>query len=133
MPRRADVPCIVCGRLLPTYRTSAPPDRRRCGPCTYSGTPDNWRHGTRFGYRQAKCRCDECRAWAANEAREYRAEYRERTGTGLRTKYRRASRQAGSPKSVPQSAIASTPDEPWDESMIRARRSVVPGARLPGC
>jgi hypothetical protein len=132
MPRRADVPCIRCGLLVPTYPDSAPADRRRCGRCVKADAA-RWEHGTRTGYRREGCTCDECRAWAANEAREYRAEYRERTGTGLRTIYRRASRQAGSPKSVPQSAIASTPDEPWDESMIRARRSVVPGARLPGC
>lgn len=97
MPRRADVPCIACGRLLPTYRDSAPPDRRRCGACIKSATAQ-WQHGTRFGYRQKRCRCDECRAWAANGAREYRAEYRERTGTSLRTKYRRKVRD-GSPAS----------------------------------
>lgn len=88
MPRRADVPCIECGRLLPTYRDSAPPDRRRCGTCIAAEHAD-WRHGTRIGYRQRKCTCDECRAWAAKAQTDYAREYRDRTGTSLRTKYRR--------------------------------------------
>ena len=33
MPRKADVPCVDCGRLTPTYRDSAPANRRRCGQC----------------------------------------------------------------------------------------------------
>lgn len=33
MPRKADVPCIACGRLTPTYPDSAPAERRRCGAC----------------------------------------------------------------------------------------------------
>jgi hypothetical protein len=103
VPRRADVPCVVCGRLVPTYRDSAPADRRRCGVCVKAAA-DRWEHGTRRGYRQKRCRCDKCRAWAANGARKYRAEYRKRTGSGLRSKYRRAA----------QDAIAATSSEPSD-------------------
>ena len=68
MPRRADVPCIRCGRLLPTYRDSAPPDRRRCGACVHADAA-RWDHGTRTGYERERCRCDRCRAWAAAQAR----------------------------------------------------------------
>jgi hypothetical protein len=100
MPRPADVPCIRCGRLVPTYRDSAPPDRRRCGRCVKADAA-RWEHGTRTGYRGEGCRCDVCRACAAKGAREYRAEYRERTGTGLRSKYGRKAREA----------VAATPDE----------------------
>lgn len=88
MPRKADVPCTVCGRLLPTYPDSAPADRRRCGACI-KAVAERWEHGTRTGYRREGCTCDACRGWAANEARDYRAEFRERTGSGLRSKYRR--------------------------------------------
>lgn len=97
MPRRADVPCTRCGRLLPTYRDSAPPDRRRCGACI-KAMSEPWEHGTRTGYRREGCRCDECRAWNTKAQTDYAREYRERTGTGLRTKYRR-------------DAIAAAPDE----------------------
>lgn len=88
MPRRADVLCVRCGRLLPTYRDSAPEDRRRCGRCV-SADAAQWEHGTRKGYRRECCRCDECRAWNSKTQTAYAAEYRVRTGTGLRTKYRR--------------------------------------------
>lgn len=91
MPRRADVPCTRCGRLVPTYPDSAPADRRRCGACIRAAA-ELWQHGTRKGYRREGCTCDECRAWAAADARRYRAEHRERTGTGLRTKYGRTVR-----------------------------------------
>lgn len=91
MPRRADVPCIRCGRLVPTYPDSAPADRRRCGACVKADAAP-WSHGTRTGYQRERCRCDACRAWAAADARDYRAEYRERTGTGLRSRYRRPAR-----------------------------------------
>lgn len=88
MPRRGDVPCVRCGRLVPTYRDSAPPERRRCGRCVKAdATP--WQHGTRRGYRQRGCRCDDCRAWASRAQTEYARGYRARTGESLRTKYRR--------------------------------------------
>ncbi len=100
MPRRADVPCIRCGRLVPTYPDSAPAGRRRCGRCVTADAA-RWEHGTRTGYRREGCRCDECRAWAAAGARKYRAEYRQRTGTGLRSRYGRKVREA----------VAAMPDE----------------------
>lgn len=86
MPRKARVPCVECGRLLPTYRDSAPADRRRCGPCI-KAERENWEHGTRIGYRQRGCKCDECRAWAARSLTDYARKYRERTGKSLRRKY----------------------------------------------
>ncbi len=46
-------------------------------------------HGTRRGYREIKCRCDECRAWHAAEFRAYRASRKARTGLAQK---RRASR-----------------------------------------
>lgn len=104
MPRRADVPCIRCGRLVPTYRDSAPPDRRRCGACVRNDAAP-WRHGTRTGYRREGCRCDECRAWNSTTQKQYAADYRERTGASLRRKYGRRSRQAGSPRSVMALAV----------------------------
>lgn len=88
MPRKADVPCTVCGRLLPTYPDSAPPDRRRCGACIKAAA-EPWEHGTRAGYRREGCRCDECRAWNTKAQTDYAREYRERTGTSLRRKYGR--------------------------------------------
>lgn len=63
-----------------------------------------WEHGTRTGYRREGCRCGECRAWAAAAARVYRAEYRERTGTGLRSRYGRKVREA-------VAAMPAMPDE----------------------
>lgn len=88
MPRRADVPCTLCGRLLPTYRDSAPTHRRRCGQCI-KAVSETWEHGTRAGYRREGCRCDECRAWNATTQAKYAADYRERTGVSLRAKYTR--------------------------------------------
>ncbi|MBE5501851.1 hypothetical protein E3G66_004678 [Mycobacteroides abscessus] len=102
MPRRADVPCIRCGRLVPTYPDSAPAGRRRCGACVRADAAP-WYHGTRTGYERERCRCDECRAWAAADARAYRAAYRERTGTGLRSKYGR-----GTPNLIAATPIASS-------------------------
>lgn len=103
MPRKADVPCIGCGKLLPTYRDSAPPGQRRCGDCV-NAEFGPWRHGTRRGYRQNGCRCDECRAWASRAQTDYARGYRKRTGESLRTRYRRRK----------QDAIAATPNEPRD-------------------
>lgn len=88
MPRKADVPCTVCGRLLPTYPDSAPADRRRCGRCV-KAVAERWDHGTRRGYRQKRCRCEKCRAWNTKTQSAYAAGYRARAGVSLRTKYRR--------------------------------------------
>lgn len=100
MPHKADVPYVVCGRLVPTYRDSAPADRRRCGACVKAAS-ERWEHGTRRGYRQKRCRCDVCRAWNRKAQTAYAAGYRARTGVSLRTKYRRGQ----------QDAMAATPKE----------------------
>ncbi|OBK16773.1 hypothetical protein A5636_24670 [Mycobacterium asiaticum] len=63
---------------------------------------EQWEHGTRRGYRQKRCRCDECRAWNKTTQTAYAAGYRARTGVSVRTKYRRTA----------QDAIAATPIEP---------------------
>ena len=38
------------------------------------------KHGTRYGYTQALCRCGECRAWNAANQREVRRRRKERGG-----------------------------------------------------
>lgn len=37
-------------------------------------------HGSRLMYRERKCRCDECRAWAALQTRSYNAKRKAQTG-----------------------------------------------------
>ena len=39
-----------------------------------------FRHGTRYGYERANCRCELCRGWNATNAREYRKRRMARTG-----------------------------------------------------
>lgn len=33
----------------------------------------SFRHGTRYGYRRKRCRCDACKAWNTAESKRYRA------------------------------------------------------------
>ena len=47
-------------------------------------------HGTKRGYRVARCRCDECRAWNASECAKYRARVLDRDGISTTQKYRPA-------------------------------------------
>jgi len=58
-------------------------------PASKSGIWKNPRHGTSTGYANYHCRCDECRAWNAAQARKRRAEKPERYRKYMRAWYRR--------------------------------------------
>ena len=83
--------CVDCNRNTGWRHT----DKRagsspRCRPCLRNHKGPQ-RHGTLRMYRAGKCRCDLCSAANAKQSREYAANFRERNGFSLRSKYRNAS------------------------------------------
>ncbi len=84
MPTIPDLPCAGCGKMLWRGPGSLPAGEATCNSCRRA----DWEHGTRKGYREAKCRCDECRRWAADSIRSYRSSYQASTGQSLSRKYR---------------------------------------------
>lgn len=76
------MPCSSCAG--PTGYALGVVESATCNTCRRA----DWQHGTRKGYRSAKCRCDECRAWASAEIAAYRKQYQGRTGKSLSRKYR---------------------------------------------
>lgn len=83
MPTIPDLPCADCGKLMWRGTTSLPEGRARCQPCRRS----DWQHGSRKGYRDNGCRCEECRGWNREQHAAYSADYRRRTGKSLKRKY----------------------------------------------
>jgi hypothetical protein len=68
-------------------------DSPMCHPCRRA-TPKAIPHGTRTGYRERKCRCEECRAWLRESARDYRAKRQAETGWS-HAAYKRELRRRG--------------------------------------
>lgn len=75
MPRRPDVPCTGCGKLLWTGTGSVSPDERKCRECRKTHS-----YGT-------GCRCEECRAKMAAKQRRFAAGVKARTGRSIRSHY----------------------------------------------
>jgi hypothetical protein len=72
--------CSVCTKPMQwSPKTSAAVDRMMCRPCR-AAQPKPFAHGTRTGYRERKCRCDECRAWLRQSMRDYYAKRLDETG-----------------------------------------------------
>lgn len=80
--KRPRIPCSQCGS--PTGWTTSQASRltgeATCQPCRRS----TFEHGTRKGYRERGCRCDECRAWARSGVAVYRQRVRESRPADLR-------------------------------------------------
>lgn len=94
MPRRPNVPCASCAKLIWPSKTR--PAQQWCRPCRVRlGMPAFGPgervtvHGTPNAYRRHGCRCDECRSAIASVQREYAARVAEREGASLSRKYRR--------------------------------------------
>ena len=75
MPRRPDVQCAGCGKLLWTGTGSLAAEARKCRDCRK--THSYW----------TGCRCDECRAKMAAKQRRYAASVKARTGRSIRALY----------------------------------------------
>lgn len=118
MPRKPDLPCADCGNLMWRSTTSLPEGRARCRACRFSETT----HGTRRMYREHQCRCAECKAWNAEEAREYQASFRKRNGRGYYAGYAR-SRPA--PKTACVSCGDPVPGSKSDKPLHRACRQKI--------
>jgi hypothetical protein len=84
MPRRPDLPCASCGKLIWRGRTSAPAGVAQCQQCRRDFIP----HGTQSGYSKG-CRCDECRSAKSTAMREYAARIKATEGVSLKNKYRK--------------------------------------------
>lgn len=85
MPRVPDLPCAGCGAMMHRTARSAPEGVATCRPCR------NARHGTSRQYRKG-CRCDECRAWKAEDTRAYVARRIERDGVSPTAQLKRIAR-----------------------------------------
>lgn len=87
--------CALCGKDTPRWpksvqgKTRCPDCLRRCSPSIVDkDSVVHVAHGTRKMYRDFKCRCDQCRDFMNASVREYREQYRLRTGESLPRKYR---------------------------------------------
>lgn len=79
MPRRPDLPCASCGRLLWRGTTSLPEGEATCQECRRAAR----QHGTVVMYNKGGCRCQDCRDALAAAQRAYSAE-RQRQGRPLK-------------------------------------------------
>lgn len=72
--RTERIPCSQCGGPS-GWKSSDPADPAtvRCRNCR-----SQWQHGTRKGYRDAGCRCDECRQWNRSQMADYNADRKRR-------------------------------------------------------
>jgi hypothetical protein len=85
--------CSSCGKPIQwNPKTSAPVDRMMCRPCR-AAQPKPVPHGTRTGYRERKCRCEECRAWARQSMRNYNAQVKARTGATYGARFKAEQRR----------------------------------------
>lgn len=87
MPRRPDMPCAGCGALMWRGTGTLPEGQARCRSCRSQDLREV-RHGTRQGYRQRRCRCDECKAWNREHQRDYVWQVKARDGVSPTQKYR---------------------------------------------
>ena len=85
MPRRPTLSCASCAKPMWTGRGARPQGEARCRECRSTQLS----HGYN-GYRRG-CRCDECRAGAAEASRQYAAKVKLRDGISMRQKYRKRS------------------------------------------
>lgn len=76
MPRRPDLPCASCGRLMWRGKGVLPAGKARCRQCRAA---EQKKHGTATRYK-AGCRCADCREAKRVEMAEYVAMVRERDG-----------------------------------------------------
>lgn len=94
MPRKPDLPCAGCGKLMWRGSTSLPAGRARCRSCRSGGTgtfvaPDGSArsHGI-SGYR-AGCRCEVCRSATSKRMATWHEAYRVKHGEAYSTSWRR--------------------------------------------
>ena len=76
MPRK-QIPCAVCGGMMNPGKGSLPEGQAKHNRCRVT-------HGV-HRYKRDGCRCIECRAAVASQARRFRKRYKDRTGIEYRS------------------------------------------------